>query len=67
VPSVFSAVVDLDNDRPLRYIRKYTPFKPNGYLPEFQPGKMPASANDLRETILKQRRPELYGVLGATK
>jgi len=61
--SVFTAVVDLDNDRPLRYIRRYTPHKPAGYLPEYQPDEMPASANDLRETILAQRRPELYRVL----
>jgi predicted amidohydrolase len=62
-PSLVTAVVDLDTDRPLRYIRRYKPHKPGGYLPEFQPDQMPESANDLREVILQQRRPELYGVL----
>ena len=61
--SVLSAIIDLDKDRPLRYLRKYTPHKPGGYLPEYQPDQMPASANDLRETILSQRRPSLYGVI----
>jgi len=62
-PRIVSAVIDLDNDRPLRYIRDYQPHTPGGYLPEYQPDRMPAAANDLRETILRQRRPELYGVL----
>lgn len=61
--SMVSAVVDLDQDRPLRYLRNYKPHKPGGYLPEYQPDRMPASANDLRETILRQRRPGCYGVL----
>jgi hypothetical protein len=61
--SVLSAIIDLDKDRPLRYLPKYTPYKPGGYLPEYQPDQMPASANDLRETILSQRRPSLYGVI----
>lgn len=67
VASVFSAVVDLDNDRPQRYKREYTPHEPGGYLPEYQPDRMPAAANDLREVILAQRRPELYGVLAPAK
>jgi len=58
-----SAVVDLDADRPLRYLRVFDPHKPAGYLPEYQPTQMPRSANDLREAILKSRRPELYGPL----
>ncbi len=66
-PSVVSAVLDLENDRPLRYTRDYTPFKPGGYLPEYQPERMPKAVNDLRETIWKQRRPELYGVLAVGK
>jgi len=58
-----SAVIDLDKDRPLRYVRDYKPHKPGGYLPEYQPDRMPAATNDLREVVLQQRRPELYGVL----
>ncbi len=65
--SIVSAVIDLDNDRPLRYIREYKPHKPGGYLPQYQPERMPKAANDLRETILAQRRPELYGVLAIPK
>ena len=61
--SIVSAVVDLDHDRPLRYIREYQPHPAGGYLPEYQPDRMPASANDLRDTILRQRRPALYGIL----
>ncbi len=61
--SVFSAVVDLDHDRPLRYVRQYKPHTPAGYLPEYQPDRMPEAVNDLRDVILMQRRPELYGVL----
>jgi len=63
VPDVFCVEVDLDHDRPLRYVRRYTPHEPKGYLPQYQPTQMPASANDLRETVLRQRRPELYQVL----
>ena len=62
-PSLVSAVLDLDHDRPLRYLREYTPHMPQGYLPEYQPDRMPQAAHDLREVILSQRRPELYGVL----
>ena len=61
--SIVTAVVDLDHDRPQRYIREWTPHEPKGYLPEYQQTELPAVANDLRETILKQRRPGLYGVL----
>ena len=60
-----SAVLDLNNDRPLRYTRNYTPYKPTGYLPQFQPNQLPTAVNDLRATVLRQRRPELYAVLGA--
>lgn len=63
--SIVSAVIDLDNDRPLRYIRDYKPHTPGGYMAQYQPDRMPAAANDLRETILRQRRPELYGVLAS--
>lgn len=62
-PSLVTALVDLDNDRPMRYVREYKPHTPGGYLPEYQPDQMPAAKNDLRETILQQRRPELYGAL----
>ncbi len=55
--------MDLDADRPLRYLRVDDPYKPVGYLPEYQPTQMPRSANDLREAILQSRRPELYGAL----
>ncbi len=58
-----SAVVDLDNDRPRRYIREWTPHEPKGYLPEYQPTEFPAVANDLQDAIRMQRRPELYQVL----
>ncbi len=58
-----SAVVDLDNDRPRRYIRNWQPHTPGGYLPEYQDTQVPQVANDLKETILRQRRPELYQVL----
>ncbi len=61
--SIVSVVVDLDNDRPKRYIREWTPREPAGYLPQYQHDEVPAVANDLRETILLQRRPELYSVL----
>ena len=63
VPDVFCQEVDLDHDRPLRYVRRYKPHEPKGYLPEYQPTRLPEAANDLRETILRQRRPELYQVL----
>ncbi|MGD9495175.1 MAG: carbon-nitrogen hydrolase family protein [Armatimonadota bacterium] len=62
-PGLVSAVVDLDNDRPRRYIRAWTPHEPKGYLPQYQPTELPAVANDLQETIRAQRRPALYGVL----
>ena len=66
-PGLVTAVVDLDHDRPLRYSRKYKPYKPHGYLPQYQPDRMPASANDLRETVYAQRRPELYQILAPQK
>jgi len=62
-PGLVSAVVDLDNDRPRRYSREWTPHEPAGYLPEYQPTEFPAVANDLQDAIRAQRRPELYGVL----
>jgi len=62
-PGIVSAVIDLDNDRPRRYVRKYTPYKPHGYLPQYQSTRIPETRNDLREVILRQRRPELYSVL----
>jgi hypothetical protein len=58
-----SAVIDLDNDRPLRYVRNWTPHEPKGYLPQYQPTELPEMRNDLKITILRQRRPELYQVL----
>jgi predicted amidohydrolase len=61
--SIVTAVVDLDNDRPRRYSREWRVNKPGGYLPEYQDTQMPKEYNDLRETIIKQRRPELYGAL----
>lgn len=62
-----TAVVDLDNHRPRRYVRNWTPFTPRGYLPQYQPTELPEVRNDLRETILRQRRPELYHVLAAER
>jgi predicted amidohydrolase len=58
-----SAVIDLDNDRPRRFTRQWRPHQPGGYLPQYQFTEMPQMENDLKETILKQRRPELYQVL----
>jgi predicted amidohydrolase len=60
-----TALIDLDNDRPLRYVRNWKPHEPKGYLPEYQDTEVPEAANDLRETLLRQRRPELYEVLAA--
>ncbi len=62
-PGLVSAVVDLDNDRPRRYVREWTPHEPRGYLPQYQPTELPKVANDLQDTIRRQRRPELYQVL----
>lgn len=58
-----SAVVDLDNDRPRRYVRNWKPHTPGGYLPQYQSTELPEERNDLKETILMQRRPELYQAL----
>ena len=58
-----SAVIDLDKDRPRRYVRTFTPHTPAGYLPQYQPTEFPEVRNDLKTTILRQRRPELYQVL----
>jgi len=41
--------------------------EPGGYLPEYQPDQMPEASNDLREVVLQQRRPELYGALAVDK
>jgi hypothetical protein len=60
---IVSAVIDLDADRPPRWLRVYDPHKPGGYLPEYQPTQMPRMASDLRETILASRRPALYSPL----
>lgn len=60
---IVSAVVDLDHDRPRRYSREWTERQPGGYLPEYQDTQMPKETNDLRETIIRQRRPELYQAL----
>jgi predicted amidohydrolase len=58
---IVTAEIDLDAGRPLRFLRVCDPHKRGGYLPEFQPDKMPRASNDLREAILAARRPELYG------
>lgn len=62
-----SAVIDLDKDRPARYVRNFKPHVPAGYLPEYQPTQVPEERNDLKETILRQRRPELYQILAPEK
>lgn len=62
-----TAVIDLDKDRPARYVRNYKPHTPAGYLPEYQPTQIPEERNDLKETILRQRRPELYQILAPDK
>jgi predicted amidohydrolase len=58
-----SAVIDLDHDRPRRFTRQWRTHEPGGYLPQYQFTEMPQMENDLKETILSQRRPELYQVL----
>ncbi len=58
-----SAVIDLDNDRPRRFTREWRAHNPGGYLPQYQFTELPKMENDLKETLLKQRRPELYQVL----
>jgi predicted amidohydrolase len=60
---ITTAIIDLDHDRPQRFIRNWKPHEPKGYLPEYQDTEVPEMANDLKETILRQRRPELYQVL----
>jgi len=62
-----TAVIDLEKDRPLRYVRQWTPHEPKGYLPEYQDTEVPEARNDLKETILRQRRAELYQVLAPEK
>jgi len=62
-----SAVIDLDKDRPRRYVRNFKPHQPGGYLPQYQPTEFPEERNDLKLTILQQRRPELYQVLAPEK
>lgn len=58
-----SAVIDLDKDRPRRFTRAWRAHEPGGYLPQYQFTELPQMENDLKETILRQRRPELYQVL----
>ncbi|MBT7304649.1 MAG: carbon-nitrogen hydrolase family protein [Victivallales bacterium] len=60
---ILSAIIDLDNDRPRRFVRNYKPHKPGGYLPQYQPTQLPEKRNDLKWTLLAQRRPELYQAL----
>jgi predicted amidohydrolase len=62
-----SAVIDLENDRPRRFTREWRAHKPGGYLPQYQFTELPKMENDLKETLLKQRRPELYQVLAVEK
>jgi len=62
-----TAVIDLDKDRPARYVRNFKPHTPAGYLPEYQPTQIPEERKDLQETILRQRRPELYQILAPEK
>ena len=62
-----TAVIDLDKDRPRRYVRNFKPHTPAGYLPEYQPTEFPEECNDMKETVLRQRRPELYQVLAPEK
>jgi len=61
-----TAVLDLDHDRPQRFVRNWKPHEPAGYLPEYQDTEVPEMVNDLKETLLRQRRPELYQVLAPT-
>lgn len=62
-----TALIDLDKDRPARYVRNFKPHTPGGYLPEYQPTQIPEERYDLKETILRQRRPELYQILAPQK
>jgi len=62
-PGIVSAVIDLDKDRPRRYVRNFKPHTPKGYLPQYQSTEMPEVRNDLRDTLLAQRRPGLYQAL----
>jgi predicted amidohydrolase len=59
---IVTAEIDLGH-RPLRWQRVYRPHKPQGYLPEYQSTQLPQSSPDLRETILRCRRPVLYAAL----
>ncbi len=54
------ATIDLDQQRPKRHAREWTPHTPGGYLPEYQPDRKPKEYNDLFDTIRRQRRPALY-------
>lgn len=54
------ATLDLDNHRPRRYAREWTPRKVAGYLPEYQTDRVPKETNDLFDVIRAQRRPALY-------
>lgn len=60
-------MIDLDKDRPARYVRNFKPHTPGGYLPEYQPTQIPEERNDLKKTILRQRRPDLYLTLAPQK
>ncbi len=57
---IVSAVIDLDNDRPKRFVRQYTQRGPGGYMPRYKPDFVPGMQNDLADVIRQQRRPELY-------
>lgn len=57
---VVSAVIDLDNDRPKRFVRQYTKRASGGYMPQYKPDFVPAMQNDLADVIRQQRRPDLY-------
>ena len=60
---VVSAVIDLDNDRPKRFVRQDGKRRVGGYLPEYKPDYVPAMLNDLADVLRQQRRPELYSFL----
>ena len=54
------AELELDQDRPRRYARSWTPREIQGYLPEYQTDRVPQETNDLFDVVRQQRRPELY-------
>lgn len=64
--SMFMCDIDLDN-KPRRFIRRYTRYERKGYLPQFMSGLKPAMANDYPQVLRACRRPELYRIIATGK